>query len=324
MLNFTHSYFTKDDRQGVCVFRRRQTSEHGHRGFRLSSLGILLAKSARPRPWKHVAALKELVHAIYTSLEDRKILEPNDSDWEPARAFFEERQVRHTNLDGAGDWQGWDVEMESYDPSSSNPTMHLPHLLQILGPSSLTLYKHVLGRRRILIYTLPPVEAACVLCQVAADLCYEDQSAPAPDELLMPNDSGAIRGRLKGKSKEGIKVLGMVTLSDIDKLERESKTGQGWIACTTDAIFLEKPSYYDLLIDLTTTLNKSSRPTLSTSRLFDQAGSRRPSYKLSTVRFTWSDVKLVRSCPQSILLCLPKLMSRTVDGIRSNYTRRRR
>lgn len=59
--------------------------------------------------------------------------------------------------------------------TSHHPTLHLPHLLRILGPSSLTLYKHVLGRRRILIYTQPPVEAACILCQVAADMCFDDQ-----------------------------------------------------------------------------------------------------------------------------------------------------
>ncbi|KAH9058903.1 hypothetical protein EDB83DRAFT_2388249 [Lactarius deliciosus] len=32
-------------------------------------------------------------------------------------------------------------------------------------------------------------------------------------------------------------------------LERDSQTGRGWIACTTDAVFLEKPQYYDLHID---------------------------------------------------------------------------
>ncbi|KAJ7847278.1 hypothetical protein B0H14DRAFT_2583728 [Mycena olivaceomarginata] len=42
-------------------------------------------------------------------------------------------------------------------------------------PSLPTLYKHVLGRRRIFIYTLPPVEVASIFCQVAVDMAYEDQ-----------------------------------------------------------------------------------------------------------------------------------------------------
>lgn len=65
---------------------------------------------------------------------------------------------------------------------------------------------------------------------------------------------------------------------------------------TTDAIFLEKPSYYDLVIDLTTsTPSKATRPTLHSSREIQQPpGSRGPSHRLSVVRWTWSDIKLVR------------------------------
>lgn len=37
--------------------------------------------------------------------------------------------------------------------------------------------------------------------------------------------------RLTGKCKEGIEVLGMVTLSDTDMLVSAGKTGRGWIAC---------------------------------------------------------------------------------------------
>ena len=64
---------------------------------------------------------------------------------------------------------------------------------------------------------------------------------------------------------------------------------------TTDAIFLEKPSYYDLVIDLTTsTPNKASRPTFYVSRPLPQSNDRRgPTHKLSVIRFSWSDVKLV-------------------------------
>lgn len=109
----------------------------------------------------------------------------------------------------------------------ANPTLHLPHVLRLLGPSSLTLYKHVLGRRRILVYTQPPIEPACILCQVAADICFEDQIAHAS-----PEGSAASHPRLKGRQKEGINVLGVVTLHDIGLLECESTTGRGWIACT--------------------------------------------------------------------------------------------
>ncbi|KAJ8480988.1 hypothetical protein ONZ45_g15459 [Pleurotus djamor] len=104
-------YFNRDDHHGVCIFRRRKTTEHGHRGFRLSSMGILLAKSHRPRPWRHTAALKALVTYIYSNLELTGILEPTEDDWEPARRFFEERKVRRADLGGAGRWDGWSHDL---------------------------------------------------------------------------------------------------------------------------------------------------------------------------------------------------------------------
>ncbi|KAJ7058524.1 hypothetical protein C8F01DRAFT_1148457 [Mycena amicta] len=278
-------YFNKDGQQGVCVFRRRKTVEQGHRGFRLSSVGILLARSTRPRPWRHTAALKELTSLLYSRFESNQTMNPSDKDWDPAREFFNDRKVARADLNGAGDWNGWSSELlERLDSTtlSQTPTLHLPHLLRILGPSSLTLYKHVVGRRRILIYTLPPVEAASILCHVAADMAYE----------LQVDSTSSTRGN----SPEGISVLGMVTLMDLDRLQKEGQTGRGWVACTTDAIFLEKPSCYDLLIDLTTlSPHKATRPTFYASRLVppsSPSSSSRPQYRLSVVRFSWSDVKL--------------------------------
>ncbi|KAF9530702.1 hypothetical protein CPB83DRAFT_810102 [Crepidotus variabilis] len=305
-------YFTKESQHGVCIFRRRKTGEQGHRGFRLSSLGILLAKSERPRPWRHVKELKQLITEVHRRSSSRRTLEGNhdgagrpslelditEEDWEPARLFFEERKLRRVDLGGAGRWSGWSDELDGAyaEPFDSNPTLHLPHLLRILGPSSLTLYKHVLGRKRILIYTLPPVEVACILCQVAGDICFDTQSSSnAGDEGDSSSTIGS--GRLKGRHQEPVNVLGMITLADLDRLEKESQTGRGWIACTTDAIFMDKPSHYDLLIDLTTsTPNKATRPTFHASKpvegSYPVTSTRKPEHRLSTIRFAWSDVKL--------------------------------
>ncbi|KAF8264240.1 hypothetical protein EI94DRAFT_1738825 [Lactarius quietus] len=282
-------YFTKDGLRGVCIFTRRETPEEGQRGYRLFSIGVLLAPSVRPRPWRHVPALKALVRELQSNSDSTEDI------WAPARRFFELRKAPDADLGGFDAWHRWSEELDDgvvEDDSDgsemhASPTLHLPHLLRILGPSSLTLYKHVLGRRRILIYTQPPVEAACFFCQVAADMCFEDQT-PATSEF--PTSATP---QLKGKHKEGINVLGIVTLHDIDMLERESQTGRGWIACTTDAVFLEKPQYYDLVIDLTTYASErlaTARPGLQLS--IKELYARRPTYRLSSVRFTWSDVKL--------------------------------
>ena len=65
----------------------------------------------RPRPWKHIAALKALAHEIYASLE-QQVREPQEDDWEPARQFFEERRVQHTDLSSACEWRGWSEELD--------------------------------------------------------------------------------------------------------------------------------------------------------------------------------------------------------------------
>ena len=135
-------------------------------------------------------------------------------------------------------------------------------------------------------------------------MCYEDQVDydSTMDRRSPPVglDTGGSRVdgsslRLKGRTRESIRVLGMVTLSDLDMLQSEDSCRRGWVACTTDAIFLEKPSCYDLVIDLTTsTPSKTSRPTLYLSRPTEWTeDGRGRGYKLSQVRFTWSDVKVV-------------------------------
>ena len=61
---------------------------------------------------------------------------------------------------------------------------------------------------------------------------------------------------------------------------------------TTDAIFSEKPNLYDLFIDLTRpSPSRPHRPALFVSRQVEGSNGKK-SYKLQTVRFTWSDVKL--------------------------------
>lgn len=101
--------------------------------------------------------------------------------------------------------------------------------------------------------------------------------------------------------RESPRVLGMVTLNDIGRLEAESATGRGWIACTTDALFMEKPQYYDLIVDLTTsTPSKATRPSLylskpksaASSSSLKSSGKKKAGWKLESVRYTWSDVRL--------------------------------
>jgi hypothetical protein len=82
-----------------------------------------------------------------------------------------------------------------------------------------------------LIYTLPPVEPACLLCHVAADLCFEVQYDP-PDADEEPSTRDGEPQRPKGRCREPINVLGLVTLNDTDRMTDHGNNGCGWIACS--------------------------------------------------------------------------------------------
>lgn len=107
------SYFSKGDHQGVSIFRRRETSEHGHRGFRLSSLGVLLAKSSRPRPWRHVSSLKSLIRSMYSRFKEEGIYDPGEFDWSSAEGFFEQRKYPQADSPDSSTWRGWSDELDS-------------------------------------------------------------------------------------------------------------------------------------------------------------------------------------------------------------------
>ncbi|KAH9027393.1 hypothetical protein EDB85DRAFT_2148534 [Lactarius pseudohatsudake] len=242
-------------RRGACIFRRRQTSEHGQCGFRLSSLAILLAGCLHPRPWHHVPALKTLVRGLH---------------FDPAV-----QGARLADLGCAGAWHGWSEELEldiddggveddgdGYEHSIyASPTLRLPHLLRVPGPSSLTLYKHV-------------------LC------CSRGHVFRGPDDPHDPGRGPNATPQLKGKHKEDIDVLGIIMPHDIDMLERESRTGRGWIACTTDTVFLEKPQYCDMTINLT---SYAPGPAARDQGAVRSQADIPPLHRI-TVRFTWSDV----------------------------------
>ena len=88
------------------------------------------------------------------------------------------------------------TEMEMEIEADQDPTTLLPTLLHTLGPSLSLLWKHILGRRRIMVYTDPPVEDACLFCWAVGGLCRELEE----------------REREKGGKEMGMEILGLVTL----------------------------------------------------------------------------------------------------------------
>ncbi|KAH8822398.1 hypothetical protein DL96DRAFT_1819886 [Flagelloscypha sp. PMI_526] len=279
---------------GVSIFRRLATTEEGQRGARLASLGAIVTPGAKP--WRHVDRLK----AVF-----EESLHNQDGKWDAPTAFFEEfRLVTEAETPSLSFQPSTSTSSaDSISSLSSSPLNHLPHLLPILGPLSSTLHKHVLARRRILIYCKPPIEGACVLAWICGALAcpLENVELDERSESLL-DDVEELTSAPKGAKDKGIQVLGCITLNDMERLKEAGETGSGWVACTSDAIYLEKTDTFDLLIDLTTLKASPPPPTTnpgSTTTPAPPPGNRRlrPTFhtshggKLSQLRWGWSDIK---------------------------------
>ena len=128
-------YFSHKNYTGLAVFRRRPTQSKSHRGFRLSSLGILLQEAPRPRPWLHLQSLRELADRIYGEADRREsggaenLLELegtgtslgdlNDEDFAPAVKWYERRRA-DAERTSFGSWSGWSDELDGVCRQSFN------------------------------------------------------------------------------------------------------------------------------------------------------------------------------------------------------------
>ncbi|KAH9014293.1 hypothetical protein EDB85DRAFT_2157513 [Lactarius pseudohatsudake] len=74
---------------------------------------------------------------------------------------------------------------------------------------------------------------------------------------------------------------------------RASRAGRGLKACMIDAVFLEKLQHHHLVIYLTYAPHEYNTSYSGLLLAIKEPYARRLAYCLSTVRFTWSDVKLL-------------------------------
>ncbi|KAG8740951.1 hypothetical protein FRC10_003521 [Ceratobasidium sp. 414] len=202
-------------------------------------------------------------------------LEATPEDWEPLTEYFEShRQPDIVPSESALDipelWSGWEHELST--ASSEETTASVVDQTVEAGAA-------------------PVVEPACVLARVAADICFGWRSEMD----------------LGGEAPEpAIPVLGMVGLDAIEKLSEDALKRSGWIACTTERIFFEKPHLYDLVVDLSPSLLAHSPSTVPTSGddkpVLSVAvpSSSSSTYKLAPTRPTYSDLKIFNDIERAL------------------------
>lgn len=131
----------------------------------------------------------------------------------------------------------WALPQLAYDPATYLLTMH-----RFLGPLMLPLLKALHVSRRVLLYCPPPVERAAILAFNLAELMHASF-------VHAPHVPG------------GVRVRGLLTLHDLDKLLAESvPPASAWVAWTSDRLLLEKTTIYDISVDVSSCAFLSEAP----------------------------------------------------------------
>ncbi|KAG0376303.1 hypothetical protein BGX24_007936 [Mortierella sp. AD032] len=117
----------------------------------------------------------------------------------------------------------------------SHPSHQFLQLVESFGPSVYTLWKAALSRKRILIYTPPPIESTCL---AVYNIC-----------LMATIPSGELQ-LAQTRSNERLQPLFCVGIQDIDNM---ASLRGGYVACTTEKLFMFKLHLFDLVVDLSAT-----------------------------------------------------------------------
>ncbi|KAG0007654.1 hypothetical protein BGZ80_004398, partial [Entomortierella chlamydospora] len=250
-------YFQLDGCVGVSVFVNVPSSNAEHRGAQMVSVGVLVKPSVDTgrcgQVWRHVDFLKN--QAKYHACQDSETVDlvnyfsqhktllhaAGPSSSSSKRDSYRARNVRRISRSFTlsepiqpitPTFAGHHELLETEDIPLSHPSRHFLRLVQTMGPSIFILWKAALLRKRILIYTQPPVESACLFVY---NICL---MATIPlGAALVPQT----------RITERALPLFCVGIHDIDSMEA---TRGGYVACTTDKLFLFKPQLYDVFVDI--------------------------------------------------------------------------
>ncbi|KAF9344129.1 hypothetical protein BGX26_004754, partial [Mortierella sp. AD094] len=180
-------YFQLDGCIGVSVFANVPSSNAEHRGAQMVSVGVIVKPSGDTgrcgQVWRHVDFLKN--QAKYHACQDSETVDlvsyftrhktllhaAGPSSSSSKRDSYRARNVRRISRSFTlsepiqpitPTFAGQHELLETEDIPLSHPSHHFLRLVQTMGPSIFILWKAALLRKRILIYTQPPVEGACL------------------------------------------------------------------------------------------------------------------------------------------------------------------
>ncbi|KAM6961997.1 DENN domain-containing protein 11-like [Tautogolabrus adspersus] len=214
-------YFRKGSFFGLACFANMPVESTVERGARMKSVGIL--SLSYTLLYRYMSFLE---HQVRLQLQ-------SPGHYSPLEAFYEDKRAL---LPPSGDGVVTACSVSAWGASinhSMHPEMKITHpagcmsqFIRFFGEQIMVLWKLALLRRRILIFSPPPVGVVCY--RVYCCCCLANISIPGI-----------------GVAVPEFRPFFYVNVADISALEKELS----YVACTTEKIFEEKKDLYDVYVD---------------------------------------------------------------------------
>ncbi|XP_061570347.1 DENN domain-containing protein 11-like [Cololabis saira] len=214
-------YFRKGCYFGLACFANMAVESTAERGARMKSVGIL--SPSYTLLYRYMSFLE---HQVRLQLQ-------SPGHYSPLEAFYEDKRALLPSSGGdavtalpASTWGAAINHSMHPEMKITHPAGCMSQFIRFFGEHIMVLWKLALLRRRILIFSPPPVGVVCY--RVYCCCCLANISIPGV-----------------GVAVPEFRPFFYVNVADISALENELS----YVACTTEKIFEEKKDLYDVYVD---------------------------------------------------------------------------
>ncbi|TRY66400.1 hypothetical protein DNTS_003364 [Danionella cerebrum] len=205
-------YFRKGCYFGLACFANMPVESELERGARMKSVGILSPS---------YTLLYRYMHFLENQV--RRVASCCPGQYSPLEAFYEDKKAV---LPPGGNGLVTSCPTSALAPIITHPAGCMSQFIRFFGEQIMVLWKFALLRKRILIFSPPPVGVVCYRVYCCCSLA----------NVSIPG---------MGVSVPELRPFFYINVADITALETELS----YVACTTEKIFEEKKDLYDVYID---------------------------------------------------------------------------
>ncbi|XP_029901287.1 protein LCHN-like [Myripristis murdjan] len=214
-------YFRKGCYFGLACFANMAVESAVERGARMKSVGIL--SPSYTLLYRYMSFLE---HQVRLQLQSPGHYSPLEAFYEDKRALLPPSGEGVVTACPATAWGATLNHSMHPEMKITHPAGCMSQFIRFFGEQIMVLWKLALLRRRILIFSPPPVGVVCY--RVYCCCCLANISIPGV-----------------GVAVPEFRPFFYVNVADISALENEL----AYVACTTEKIFEEKKDLYDVYVD---------------------------------------------------------------------------